>query len=121
VNADEFVEAVEFCRSGFAKFKEDSVCDRRKLLNDITLGLPQYDVKYLREEDRFAVFQTCADAYSVLTCGLLGQESGCIDLCYGTMAADGQLYSSDKHSYGVSDEFMGEGAQLLIVVPMLPS
>ena len=77
------VEAVEFCRSGFAKFKEDSVCDRRKLLNDITLGVRQYDVKYLREENEFAVFQTCADACSVLWFGLLGQESGCIDCVTG--------------------------------------
>jgi hypothetical protein len=81
VYADEFVDAVEFWRNGFTDNSEESVCDRRKLLNDIdiTLGLCRCYVKYFREEDVFADFQTCADACSFLPLKVIDQESGGIE------------------------------------------
>lgn len=81
VYADEFVDAVEFLRNGSTDDREESVCDRRKLLNDIdiTLGLYRYYVKCFREEDVFADFQTCADACSFPSLKVIGQESGRIE------------------------------------------
>lgn len=71
--ADEFVEAVEFWRNGFPENSEESVCDRRKLLNDITLGICQCCVKCVREQDVFAKVQTCAAACSFLSLEFIGQ------------------------------------------------
>lgn len=65
VYADELVDAVEFWRNGFSEVAEESICDRRKLLKDITFVRRVRCVWCTQEWDSIVCSQTCADAWSV--------------------------------------------------------